>query len=113
MCDSLHCLQKPKFSVRSDGKFFRVTFRSNDRLDGTGFRAAYEFETVQSTTDSQSSMGAKTVNGRQQRPSGGGAGKAGTIGSGASTCSGWTATAVMAAGMVLVFYINQLSDVQL
>lgn len=27
----------------SDGSFFRVTFRSNDRYDATGFRASYRF----------------------------------------------------------------------
>ncbi|XP_037027150.1 suppressor of lurcher protein 1-like [Bradysia coprophila] len=39
------------FSVKSDGKFFRVTFRSNDRLDGTGFRASYTFEVEKPTTE--------------------------------------------------------------
>ncbi|XP_024085218.1 suppressor of lurcher protein 1-like isoform X2 [Cimex lectularius] len=29
--------------VESERKFFRVTFRSNDRLDGTGFNATYQF----------------------------------------------------------------------
>ncbi|XP_063243497.1 suppressor of lurcher protein 1-like [Bacillus rossius redtenbacheri] len=37
------CGQQPAFDVESDRKFFRVTFRSNDRLDGTGFRASYQF----------------------------------------------------------------------
>lgn len=45
LTNPLHTLQKPKFAVRSDGHYFRVTFRSNGRLDGTGFRAAYEFVT--------------------------------------------------------------------
>lgn len=39
------------FSIRSDGKFFRITFRSNDRLDGTGFRAFYAFEVERPTTE--------------------------------------------------------------
>uniref|UniRef100_A0A0K8TGK8 CUB domain-containing protein n=3 Tax=Lygus hesperus TaxID=30085 RepID=A0A0K8TGK8_LYGHE len=30
-------------AVASEKKFFRVTFRSNDRLDATGFNATYEF----------------------------------------------------------------------
>lgn len=29
--------------MESERKFFRVTFRSNDRLDGTGFNATYHF----------------------------------------------------------------------
>ncbi|XP_075212598.1 suppressor of lurcher protein 1-like isoform X2 [Lycorma delicatula] len=40
---SRHCGQLQEFSVESDRKFFRVTFRSNDRLDGTGFNASYQF----------------------------------------------------------------------
>ncbi|XP_070504706.1 suppressor of lurcher protein 1-like isoform X2 [Chironomus tepperi] len=31
------------FKLKSDNKYFRVTFRSNDKLDGTGFRATYKF----------------------------------------------------------------------
>ncbi|CAG9810163.1 unnamed protein product [Chironomus riparius] len=31
------------FTLKSENKYFRVTFRSNDRLDGTGFRASYKF----------------------------------------------------------------------
>ncbi|XP_060523819.1 suppressor of lurcher protein 1 [Cylas formicarius] len=38
-----HCGQLKEFDVESDRKFFRVTFRSNDRLDGTGFNATYHF----------------------------------------------------------------------
>lgn len=33
-----------EFDIESDRKFFRVTFRSNDRLDGTGFKATYRFK---------------------------------------------------------------------
>jgi hypothetical protein len=29
--------------VLSDDRFFRVTFRSNDRFDATGFEAFYQF----------------------------------------------------------------------
>ncbi|XP_077284917.1 CUB domain-containing protein Sol1 [Arctopsyche grandis] len=38
-----HCGQLKEFHIESDRKFFRVTFRSNDRLDGTGFKANYQF----------------------------------------------------------------------
>ena len=34
-------------SVHSDGSFFRVTFRSNDVYETTGFQAAYQFTTFQ------------------------------------------------------------------
>ncbi|XP_076357775.1 suppressor of lurcher protein 1-like isoform X1 [Tachypleus tridentatus] len=38
-----HCgIQKPK-KIKSDGNFFRVTFKSNNRFDGTGFEAFYHF----------------------------------------------------------------------
>ncbi|KAL1117678.1 hypothetical protein AAG570_003993, partial [Ranatra chinensis] len=38
-----HCGQLSPFHVESEKKFFRVTFRSNDRLDSTGFNATYQF----------------------------------------------------------------------
>ncbi|XP_076164944.1 sol1 isoform X1 [Ptiloglossa arizonensis] len=38
-----HCGQLKEFDVASDRKFFRVTFKSNDRYDGTGFNASYVF----------------------------------------------------------------------
>lgn len=38
-----YCGQLKEFDIESDRKFFRVTFRSNDRLDGTGFNATYQF----------------------------------------------------------------------
>ncbi|XP_055622795.1 cubilin [Toxorhynchites rutilus septentrionalis] len=41
---ALYCGLRRDLIVRSDGKFFRVTMVSNDRLDGTGFRALYAFE---------------------------------------------------------------------
>lgn len=54
-----HCGQLKEFSIDSDRKFFRVTFRSNDRLDGTGFNATYQFvdevETFTAKTDSANS----------------------------------------------------------
>ncbi|XP_067010274.1 suppressor of lurcher protein 1 isoform X2 [Anabrus simplex] len=40
---SRHCGVLKDFHIESDRKFFRVTFRSNDRLDGTGFNASYVF----------------------------------------------------------------------
>lgn len=40
---SRYCGQLREFDVESDRHFFRVTFRSNDRLDGTGFHATYQF----------------------------------------------------------------------
>lgn len=40
---SRHCGQQQEFDIESDRKFFRVTFKSNDRLDGTGFKATYQF----------------------------------------------------------------------
>lgn len=33
-------------SVLSDGNFFRVTFKSNDVYDATGFQAHYQFRRV-------------------------------------------------------------------
>ena len=32
------------YSVESDGSFFRVTLKSNDIFDGTGFVGRYEFQ---------------------------------------------------------------------
>ncbi|XP_064473488.1 suppressor of lurcher protein 1-like [Ornithodoros turicata] len=38
-----HCgMQKPA-AIESEGDFFRVTFKTNDRFDGTGFSAQYQF----------------------------------------------------------------------
>lgn len=45
------CGKLDKLLVRSDGRFFRLTFRSNDRLDGTGFTASYNFENDPTTTE--------------------------------------------------------------
>ncbi|XP_040151441.1 suppressor of lurcher protein 1 isoform X1 [Anopheles arabiensis] len=43
---AMYCGSWRELVVRSDGRFFRITMVSNDRLDGTGFRALYTFETV-------------------------------------------------------------------
>ena len=39
-----YCGKRDKFEIRSDDRFFRVSFYSNDRFDRNGFRAYYEFE---------------------------------------------------------------------
>ncbi|KAL1465800.1 hypothetical protein WDU94_005340 [Cyamophila willieti] len=49
-----YCGYISPFEVMSDHKFFRVTFRSNDRLDGTGFNASYYF--VEETNTLSSSV---------------------------------------------------------
>lgn len=38
-----YCGQLKELQVASDKNFLRLTFRSNDRLDGTGFKADYIF----------------------------------------------------------------------
>lgn len=38
-----YCGQMKEFHVESERNFFKVTFRSNDRLDGTGFKAIFQF----------------------------------------------------------------------
>ena len=35
--------ENQKKTVHSDGNFFRVTFKSNDIYDATGFEAFYQF----------------------------------------------------------------------
>ncbi|RWS28317.1 suppressor of lurcher protein 1-like protein [Leptotrombidium deliense] len=41
-----HCgLKRPK-KLASDREFFRITFKSNDKFDGTGFYAYYQFRNV-------------------------------------------------------------------
>ncbi|PNF21944.1 hypothetical protein B7P43_G01776 [Cryptotermes secundus] len=60
---SRKCGQLKEFDIESDRKFFRVTFRSNDRLDGTGFNATYQFlDEVDSYTSkpAQSNLSHKT-----------------------------------------------------
>lgn len=64
---SRHCGQLKEFDIESDRKFFRVTFRSNDRLDGTGFNATYHFmDEVETYTGrpSESSKGPQSIHGR-------------------------------------------------
>lgn len=31
------------FTLNSEGKYFRVTFRSNEIMEGVGFKASYKF----------------------------------------------------------------------
>ncbi|KAH9520595.1 hypothetical protein DERF_004297 [Dermatophagoides farinae] len=50
-----HCGLKHPKSIESDGDFFRVTFKSNGRFDGTGFKANYEFRYSPSSSSSSSS----------------------------------------------------------
>lgn len=38
-----YCGQLKELQVTSDKNFIRLTFKSNDRLDGTGFKADYIF----------------------------------------------------------------------
>lgn len=40
---SRHCGQLKDLQMTSEKNFLRVTFRSNDRLDGTGFKANFIF----------------------------------------------------------------------
>ncbi|KAG1676184.1 Suppressor of lurcher protein 1 [Nymphon striatum] len=49
-------------SYKSDGDFFRVTFKSNDRLDGRGFSAIYQFmnATVTDNLEKRKKMAAST-----------------------------------------------------
>ncbi|XP_055908139.1 suppressor of lurcher protein 1 [Eupeodes corollae] len=51
------CGKKDEINVRSDGRFFRISFNANDRFDKTGFRASYEFETKMVTTENTSLKG--------------------------------------------------------
>ena len=41
-----YCGQLKELKMESDAEFFRVSFKSNDRFDGTGFFAHYQFSTV-------------------------------------------------------------------
>ena len=45
-----HCGTHQDLTVKSDGRFFRITLKTNDRLDGNGFRAMYVFEATKTTT---------------------------------------------------------------
>uniref|UniRef100_A0A1B0CQY8 CUB domain-containing protein n=1 Tax=Lutzomyia longipalpis TaxID=7200 RepID=A0A1B0CQY8_LUTLO len=46
-----YCGETKGFTIKSDGKFFRILFKSNTLLDGTGFKAFYIFETDKLTTE--------------------------------------------------------------
>lgn len=52
MCET----NKRAWDVRSDGRFFRVTFRSNDRFESTGFRASYQFQSEPPSTTETPAM---------------------------------------------------------
>lgn len=41
-----HCGNMKPNKIESDSDFFRVAFRSNDKFDGTGFEAFYQFRGV-------------------------------------------------------------------
>lgn len=61
-----YCGQMKEFHVESDRNFFKVTFRSNDRLDGTGFKAIFQFLEVTdeyhaTVQDTASSTGEFTI----------------------------------------------------
>ncbi|XP_050341395.1 suppressor of lurcher protein 1 [Bactrocera neohumeralis] len=49
-----YCGKRDKFEVRSDGRFFRVSFYSNDRFDKTGFRALYDYQGKSSRVENTS-----------------------------------------------------------
>jgi hypothetical protein len=40
---SRHCGVKAAKNVKSDNEFFRIQFKSNDKFDGTGFEAFFQF----------------------------------------------------------------------
>ncbi|ESN96368.1 hypothetical protein HELRODRAFT_163426 [Helobdella robusta] len=42
-----HKLPENRRVIISDNNFFRVTFKSNDRFDSTGFLATYEFKKIE------------------------------------------------------------------
>ena len=42
-CGTKEQNSQKKNAVNSDGNFFRVTFKSNDVYDATGFEAFYQF----------------------------------------------------------------------
>ncbi|XP_002054325.3 suppressor of lurcher protein 1 [Drosophila virilis] len=59
---SKYCGKLPDFEVRSDGRFFRVTFYSNDRFVANGFRALYTFESINTKSSlTNPDMGDSTV----------------------------------------------------
>lgn len=50
---SKYCGELKEFTIDSDRKFFRVTFHSNDRLDGTGFNCTYQFLDIKESTQAK------------------------------------------------------------
>lgn len=59
---SRYCGKLSDFEVHSDGRFFRVTFYSNDRFVANGFRALYTFESiVEKSTNFNLELGDNTV----------------------------------------------------
>lgn len=38
-----HCGVKKPSRIASDNEFYRIIFKSNDKFDGTGFEAMYQF----------------------------------------------------------------------
>ncbi|XP_054722762.1 suppressor of lurcher protein 1-like [Uloborus diversus] len=61
-----HCGVKRPQLIESDGDFFRVTFKSNDKFDGTGFHAHYHFRPHidPATVKRVSSTNSKNIAGR-------------------------------------------------
>lgn len=60
---SRHCGQQKEFDVESDRKFFRVTFKSNGRYDGTGFNASYVFMDEEGNYTTKPPSNASTLKG--------------------------------------------------
>ncbi|XP_067640812.1 suppressor of lurcher protein 1, partial [Eurosta solidaginis] len=52
-----YCGKRDKFEIHSDGRFFRVSFYTNDRFDRTGFRALYDFEEKSLRVENASTQG--------------------------------------------------------
>ncbi|XP_037944007.1 suppressor of lurcher protein 1 [Teleopsis dalmanni] len=57
-----YCGKRDKFEVRSDGRFFRVTFFSNDRFEKSGFRALYDFEIKHTPVENTSTQSFVSTN---------------------------------------------------
>ncbi|GAB0088255.1 uncharacterized protein DMENIID0001_026490 [Sergentomyia squamirostris] len=56
-----YCGQKKSFVIKSEGRFFRVTFRSNDLLDGIGFKAFYAFESDKASENIITEVGSNAI----------------------------------------------------
>lgn len=66
---SRYCGQQKEFDVESDRKFFRVTFKSNSRYDGTGFNASYVFVDEEGNyTTKPPTSNASTLKGKTKLP---------------------------------------------